>query len=117
MDSVILSDIKNLLGIKEITAFDNDLIMHINSVFMILKELGVGPTTGFAINDGFETWSDFLGDDFYKIEAVRSYVFLKVKLIFDPPSSGTVMQSIKELIAELEWRLNVEVDPTMLANF
>lgn len=111
MTESILDDIKNLLGIKEITAFDNDLIIHINSVFMILRQLGLGPVTGFRINGYDETWSDFVGEDLSLLEAVRSYVFLKVKMIFDPPSSGSVMNASKELISELEWRLNVAVDP------
>lgn len=115
MTESILDDIKNLLGIKEITAFDNDLIIHINSVFMILRQLGLGPVTGFSITGYDETWSDFLSGDLSLLEAVRSYVFLKVKLIFDPPSNGTVMNASKELISELEWRLNVAVDPEVYA--
>lgn len=111
MTESILDDIKNLLGIKEITAFDNDLIIHINSVFMILRQLGIGPVTGFSITGYDETWSDFLSGDLALLESIRSYVYLKVRLIFDPPSSGSVMNAFKELVSELEWRLNVAVDP------
>lgn len=107
----ILTSIKKMLGITEdYDHFDADLIMHINSVFMILNQLGVGPTEGFRIEDELATWDDFVDDDLH-LDAVKSYMHLKVKLLFDPPASSTVMQSMNQLISELEWRLNVAVDP------
>lgn len=107
----ILTSIKKLLGItEEYTHFDADIIMHINSVFMILNQLGVGPTKCFYIEDDIPTWNDFIPDG-QNIEAVKSYMYLKVRLLFDPPASTTVMQSITQAISELEWRLNVSVDP------
>ena len=108
----ILTSIKKLLGItEECTDFDADIIMHINSVFMILNQLGVGPAESFYIEDDIPMWNDFIPDG-QNIEAVKSYVYLKVRLLFDPPASSTVMQSITQAISELEWRLNVSVDPT-----
>lgn len=110
MDS-ILTSIKKLLGItEEYEHFDMDLIIHINSVFMILKQLGVGPEEGFSITGKTETWNDYLSDP-SKIELVKSYIYLKVKLIFDPPLGSAVMEAINRQISEFEWRLNAEVDP------
>lgn len=106
----ILTSIKKLLGIAEdYEHFDNDIIIHINSVFSILTQIGVGSETGFSISDKTATWSDFISDN-TKIEMVKTYVYLKVKLLFDPPLNGSVTSSMEKTIAELEWRLNVEVD-------
>ena len=107
----ILSSIKKILGITEdYKHFDNDLIMHINSVFMILKQLGVGPEDGFAIKDKKSKWTDFLPDGM-TLQLVKSYIGLKVRLLFDPPTSSATIESINRQISEFEWRLNVEVDP------
>lgn len=109
MDS-ILTSIKKLLGIdEEYTQFDNDIIMHINTVFLNLTQLGVGPEEGFLIEDDTATWDDFIGDS-NQLQAVKTYVYLKVKLLFDPPLSSSVIESINRIISELEWRLNVAVD-------
>lgn len=106
----ILTSIKLLLGIKEeYEYFDDQLIMHINSVFFILTQLGVGPSEGFSIEDKFATWNEFLPDE-QNLEAVKSYVHLKVKLLFDPPMSAAVTESINRLISELEFRLNVAAE-------
>ena len=106
----ILTSIKKLLGIdEEYTQFDSDIIMHINSVFLNLTQLGVGPSEGFQIEDDSDTWEDFIGDS-NKLQAVKSYVYLKVKLLFDPPLSSSVIESMNRMIAELEWRLNVAVE-------
>lgn len=110
MDS-ILTSVKKMLGITEdYEHFDADLIMHINSVFMILTQLGVGPSEGFSIENKTDTWDDFVSSD-SNLEAVKSYMYLKVKLLFDPPLSSAVMESMNRMISELEWRLNVSVDP------
>lgn len=107
----ILTSVKKMLGItEEYTHFDADIIMHINSVFMILQQLGVGPKEGFYIEDDTATWQEFLGDA-SRLHAVKSYMYLKVRLLFDPPASSTVMECMKQLISECEWRLNVAVDP------
>lgn len=106
----ILTSIKKLLGIdEEYENFDSDIIMHINSVFMILNQLGVGPSESFSIQDSKSVWSDFMPSG-SNLEAVKSYMHLKVKLMFDPPSSSAVMDAINRTIAELEWRLNVASD-------
>lgn len=106
----ILTSIKKLLGItEEYTHFDEDLVMHINSVFMVLTQLGVGPSEGFVIEDDSAYWSDFIEDP-VKLQAVKSYVYLKVKLLFDPPLSSAVIESTNRMISELEWRLNVEAE-------
>lgn len=106
----ILTSVKKLLGIaEEYTAFDVDLILHINSVFMILNQMGVGPVEGFHISDATGTWSEYL-EDSTMLEAVKSYVALKVRLLFDPPQSSTTMEAIKNMIAELEWRLYTACD-------
>ena len=111
MESILIS-IKKLLGItEEYDQFDPDIIMHINSVFMILTQLGIGPAEGFSIEDDTSIWSDFIKDA-NKIEAVKSYVYLKVKLLFDPPLSSAVIDSTNRLINELEWRLNVIAEST-----
>ena len=110
MDS-ILTSIKKLLGItEEYENFDQDIIMHINSAFMILNQLGVGPKSGFSISDKSSTWDEFIPES-SNLEAVKTYVHLKVKLMFDQPLSSTVIEAIKSQINELEWRLNVSVDP------
>lgn len=101
----ILTSVKKLLGLtEEYTAFDADLIMHINSVLMILRQMGVGPQEGFGISDATATWSEFCQNR-TDIEAVKSYTALKVRLLFDPPQSSSVMDAIKSQISELEWRL------------
>ena len=112
----ILSSIKKLLGIPtEETAFDSDIIMHINSVFMILNQLGVGPTNGFTISDDYALWSDFIPDG-QNIELVKSYMYMKVRLMFDPPSSSAVLSAMEKSISEFEWRLNVQAETKMEEN-
>lgn len=109
MDS-ILTSIKKMLGIaEEYKQFDADIIMHINSVFFILNQLGVGPAEGFRINDEYATWSDFISDD-ENLDLVKSYMVLRVKLLFDPPQSSIVMEASNRMISEFECRLNVAVE-------
>jgi hypothetical protein len=110
MESILIS-IKKMLGItKEYKHFDEDIIMHINSVFMILNQLGVGPEEGFFIEDDKVYWEDYISDP-TQLQAVKSYMHYKVKLLFDPPSSSVIMNCMNQMINELEWRLNVAVDP------
>lgn len=111
MDS-ILTSIKKLLGIAEdYEHFDQDLIIHINSVLSVLTQLGVGPSEGFSIEDENATWNDFIPED-KRLSSIRSYVYMKVKLLFDPPLSSSVMESMNRTISEFEWRLNVAAEPT-----
>lgn len=106
----ILTSIKKLLGIAdEYTSFDADIIMHVNSVFMILTQMGVGPSEGFVIEDDTSTWADFAANTI-PIELVKSYIYLKVKLMFDPPTSGSVSESMNRMISEFEWRLNIAAE-------
>lgn len=107
----ILTSVKKMLGIEEsYTHFDDVLILHINSVLSILTQLGVGPSRGFSIEDKHDDWFDFLQGDQTKTEMVKSYVGLKVRLMFDPPQSSFVVDSINRQISELEWRINSQVD-------
>lgn len=111
MENGILTSVKKLLGIaEEYKHFDEDIIVHINSVFMILTQLGVGPSEGFSINDESTVWTDFIGEDNKNFQSVKTYVYMKVKLIFDPPLSSAVLESMNRTISELEWRLNVAAD-------
>ena len=110
METSILTSIKKLLGVAEdYTEFDEDIITHINSVFLNLTQLGVGPEEGFMIENDTAVWEDFINDSI-QLQAVKTYVYLKVKLLFDPPLSSSVTESINRMIAELEWRLNAAVD-------
>ena len=110
MNSILIS-VKKLLGLtEEYTVFDPDIIMHINATFMVLNQLGVGPTDGFFIADARALWSDYLGDD-KSIEAVKTYVASKVRLAFDPPTSSAHVEALNGIIAEFEWRLMVAKDP------
>ena len=109
MDS-ILTSIKKMLGITEdYTHFDTDIVMHINSVFSILTQLGVGPPEGFYVQDKTTIWYEYISDP-NKIEMVKSYMYLKVRLLFDPPSSSSVIEAFNKQISEFEWRLNIAVE-------
>lgn len=106
----ILTSIKKLLGItEEYEHFDADIIMHINSVFLNLTQIGVGPQEGFFIEDDTVTWTDFI-EDSVQLQAVKSYMYLKVKLLFDPPLSSAVIESSNKMIAEFEWRLRLAAE-------
>lgn len=106
----ILTSIKKLLGIvKEDKAFDTDIIMHINSVFMTLNQLGVGPEDGFVVTTDADTWTKFLGDSNKLIQAVKTYTYLKVKMVFDPPSSSALSAMQREADA-YEWRIAQQIE-------
>lgn len=94
------------------SAFDKTLLMHINSVFTILNQFGVGPKELF-VADMQSEWDEFLVDSSTDLNLVKTYVYMRVRLMFDPPSSGFVTDSIKEQIKEYEWRLNIFVDPPL----
>jgi len=120
MEQSILTSIKKLLGITdEYEAFDEDIKIHINSVFSVLNQLGVGPKAPFMITGKLETWDMFMKTwkdnvDRTDIEMVKTYVYLKVRLIFDPPSNSNVYEAFVAQAAEYEWRLNVACDETYL---
>lgn len=108
MDS-ILSTIKKMLGIEDdYTHFDTDIIIHINTIFTILNQLGVGPPEGFSITDNTSKWADFKVHG--SMESIKTYIYLRVRLLFDPPSNSFLVEAIKNQIQELEWRLNVQAE-------
>lgn len=103
-NSSILDSIKKMLGIQEEeTVFDTDIVIHINSVFASLVQMGIGPEEGYSITGASEKWGDFLNND-KRLESVKTYVYLKVRIIFDPPASATILEAYKQQIAEFEWR-------------
>jgi hypothetical protein len=110
MDSILTST-KKLSGVSESCPhFDDQIVSYINAVFFVLKQLGVGPVEGFIISDESAIWEDFLPDDAVLREATKAYMAAKVRLQFDPPSSSSHMEALKSVIAEYEWRANVEVE-------
>jgi hypothetical protein len=112
MEQSILTSTKKILGIAEdYTVFDLDIITHINTAFSTLTQLGVGPAAGFMINDDTEVWTDFIANDL-QYNAVKTYVFLRVRQLFDPPSTSYLISAFDAQIKELEWRLNVHREET-----
>lgn len=110
VNSSILLSVKKMLGPSaDYDIFDPELIIYINSVFGTLHQLGVGPEEKFVITGDSELWSDFTTEG-EEIEEVKSYVYLRVRLLFDPPSSSFVLSSFKEQIKELEWRLQCKAE-------
>lgn len=107
----ILSSIKKLLGgaAAESNHFDPDITMHINTVLMTLTQIGVGPAEGFSITGDSATWGDFLSEE-AKLEAVKTYIYVKVKLVFDPPQHSAHIAALEKQANELEWRLNVAAE-------
>jgi len=108
MEQSILNSTKKILGIAEdYTVFDLDIITHINTAFSTLTQLGVGPSQGFMIESDEEKWTDFITDNDLQYNSVKSYVFLRVRQLFDPPQTSYLIAATNEQIKELEWRLNV----------
>lgn len=102
----ILTTTKKVLGIDaSYTAFDVDITMHINTVFSTLNQLGIGPENGFAIEDATPTWDAFLGND-PRMNSVKTYVYLRVRLLFDPPTTSYLIDAMKQQLQELEWRIS-----------
>lgn len=109
----ILTSIKKLLGIDEAyDHFDPEIIMHINTALMELTQMGVGPPEGFRIESESSTWSEFISEDDLRFEGVKTYIYLSVRLVFDPPSQSAVIDSIKQTMSRLEWRLNIAAEST-----
>lgn len=110
ISSSILNTIKKLIGIDtDYDVFDMDIIVSINSSFMILNQLGVGPDKPFSIKGSAETWRDFFGDE-EVFALAKSYIYLRTKLLFDPPSSGVLHEAVERQISEFEWRMHVQAD-------
>ena len=113
-DDSILTSVKKALGIPSYyDHFDRDILLHLNTVMSILNQLGVGPEEGFIVEDDSTTWSDlFDGDiDTNKMMYVKSYVCLRVRLLFDPPTSSGAIDAMERQMRELEWRITVTRDP------
>lgn len=113
MDKSILNNIKKILGLDETyTAFDTDVIIHTNSVFSTLSQLGIGPADGFMIENNILTWDDYIPDGNPKLNAVKTYVYLRVRLLFDPPATSFAIAAMERQVTELEWRLNAYREET-----
>lgn len=119
MEQSILKSIKKLLHIPpENDEFDPDVIIHINSAFSDLHQLGLGPDTEFMIEDQTKVWTEYIGSDEY-IQSVKTYVYLSVRLVFDPPTTSFAIEAFQKQILEKAWRLNVQregekwQDPTL----
>lgn len=113
MSDSILTSTKKILGLEsDYTAFDPDIIMHINAALSTLTQLGVGPEAGFMIEDATATWADFLGTD-PRLNPAKQYVYLRVRMVFDPPQSGYAVTAMEDQIKEHEWRLNVHMEHTL----
>ncbi len=107
MSDSILTSVKKALGLTDdYEAFDPDVIMHINTVFADLNQLGLGPDEGFMIEDKTTTWDAFIGDEL-RFNSVKTYTFLRVRLMFDPPQTSYLIESLRKQVEELGWRLNV----------
>ena len=107
MEESILTSTKKILGLSETyTAFDFDIITHINAAFSLLCQLGVGPAEGFSIQDKEDVWGDF-AIPLNQLNLVKTYVYLKVRILFDPPQTSFLMQAANDQIREYEWRLNL----------
>ena len=109
-DSILMTIRKLACGNPYADHFDTDLLVHINACFSILNQLGVGPENGFVVTDETQSWSSYIADN-YILNMVKTYVTLKVKKIFDPPLTSSVLEAMDKEISQLEWRLNVAVDP------
>jgi len=110
METSILKSVKKILGIADdYTAFDFDIITHINTAFSTLTQLGIGPAEGFMIEDEYSDWSEFIGDD-NQYNSIKTYVYLRVRQIFDPPTTSYMVSAFNDQIKELEWRLGVHRD-------
>ena len=110
-DSILMTMRKLVCGNPYADHFDTDLLVHINACFSILNQLGVGPENGFVVTDETQSWSSYIADN-YILNMVKTYVTLKVKKIFDPPLTSSVLEAMDKEISQLEWRLNVAVDPS-----
>lgn len=113
MDKSILNSTKKILGVPaDYDVFDLDIITHINSAFSTLTQLGVGPPEGYQIEDEAAEWDEFVDENDFQYNSVKSYVFLKVRQLFDPPQTSYLIAAVEKQIAEFEWRLNVHREET-----
>jgi hypothetical protein len=114
MDS-ILNTIKKLLGIDATdTSFDTDIIIGINSAIFSLSQMGIGPNNSFILTSVDQKWSDYIGNSSINLEGIKNYLYLKTKMIFDPPTSSTTIEAFNDNIKELEWRMMLAVETNNL---
>lgn len=112
MSDSILTSVKKVLNIPaDYSAFDQDVLMHINSVFSTINQLGIGPEGGLTIENATPTWAALIGSD-PRLNFVKSYVYLRVRMLFDPPSTSFHLEALKQQYQELEWRMNVYREST-----
>lgn len=112
MEESIFESIKSLLGPDaSYDVFDQDILIQINTAIAVLTQLGVGPVNGFVVTGPDETWEDLIGSDKTELHMVKTYIYMKVKIAFDPPTNSSVLAAYQEACREYEWRLNVAVDP------
>lgn len=108
----ILHDVKQMVGQEwDDTSYDLDIMTHINSVFFTLSQIGVGPADGFSITDATTKWDAYLGTN-KNLNAVKSYIYIRVRLLFDPPTNSFLVTNLQEQANQMEWRLQVEMDPS-----
>lgn len=111
-NSILETIRRSLVGFEDSDEFDVELMLFINNTLSTLNQLGVGPAEGYMVDDAKDTWSNFVGDDNVMLGFVKTYVLQKTKLNFDPPSSGAVIEALKQSIAELEWRIEYRASAT-----
>lgn len=113
MTTSILNNTKKILGLDfSYTAFDTDIITHINAAFSVLNQLGIGPEDGFTIEDGDSSWADFV-IPVNQLNLVKTYIYLKVRMFFDPPATSYLIDAMNKQIGECEWRLSVFRENTL----
>lgn len=114
MEDSILNSVKKALGIqKDLKAFDQDILMNINSVFSILYQIGViSSTDTYRIEDDVATWNEIFGEDLVILDLIKSYTYIRVRIIFDPPANSFVLDSLKSQAQELEWRIYIQANET-----
>lgn len=117
MADSILSDTKKILGVPETdTGYDLDILMHINSVLSTLNQLGIGPVEGFSIEDASATWAELLADD-PRLNSVKTYIYLRVRMLFDPPGTSFLLGAMQDQIKELEWRISTQRESTVTPSY
>ena len=111
----ILDTIKQLLGIPtDDDSFDTDVKVNINAAIFTLSQIGIGPSNGYIVTSNTQMWNDYIGSSLINLEGVKNYIYLKTKLIFDPPTNSTTIQAINESLKELEWRMQLAVETNNL---
>lgn len=112
MEDSIFESIKEMLGPDaSYDVFDQEILIHINTAISVLTQLGVGPSAGFLVTGPSETWADFIGSNKTELNMVKTYIYMKVRIAFDPPTNSAVLTAYQEACKEYEWRMNVAVDP------